>query len=235
MTQFSTPATKPQGFVHFVGAGPGAVQHLTLGALRAIQGADVILYDQLIGPEILALVPKNAAAIEVGPADQPGCHIGPVVNERQYDQIQSYIQKGIDEGARLVAGGLGRPNGFNRGYYVKPTIFADVIPGMTIEREEIFGPVMVIMPFDSEEEALRLANDTPYGLTNYVQTNNGARRNRVALGLRSGMVQMNMTSREAGSPFGGIKASGRAREGGMFGLEEFLEVKAISGWDPSSE
>ena len=178
---------------------------------------------------------KTAAAIEVGPADQPGRHIGPVVNERQYEQIQSYIQKGIDEGARLVAGGLGRPNGFNCGYYVKPTIFADVIPGMTIEREEIFGPVMVIMPFDSEEEALRLANDTPYGLTNYVQTNNGARRNRVALGLRSGMVQMNMTSREAGSPFGGVKASGRAREGGMFGLEEFLEVKAISGWDPSSE
>ena len=106
---------------------------------------------------------------------------------------------------------------------------------MTIEREEIFGPVMVIMPFDSEEEALRLANDTPYGLTNYVQTNNGARRNRVALGLRSGMVQMNMTSREAGSPFCGVKASGRAREGGMFGLEEFLEVKAISGWDHSSE
>ena len=163
-----------------------------------------------------------------------GKHIGPVVNKRQWDQIQGYIQKGIDEGARLVAGGPGLPEGFNRGFYVKPTIFADVVPGMTIEREEIFGPVLCMIPFESEEEAVRIANDTPYGLTNYVQSQDGAQRNRMALRAASpAWSQMNGKSRAAGSPFGGVKASGRAREGGIWGLEEFLEAKAISGWDSS--
>ena len=127
------------------------------------------------------------------------------------------------------------PDGFNRGFYVKPTIFADVTPGMTIEREEIFGPVMCMIPFEGEEEAVKIANDTPYGLTNYVQTTDGTKRNRMALRLKSGMVQTNGKSRAAGSPFGGVKSSGRAREGGILGLEEFLEVKAISGWDPEAE
>jgi len=163
------------------------------------------LYDRAV--DIAAEV---ANAIPVGSAHEPGAHIGPVVNKRQWDQIQGYIQKGIDEGARLVAGGPGLPEGFNRGFYVKPTVFADVVPGMTIEREEIFGPVLSILPFDSEAEAVRIANDTPYGLTNYVQSEDGARRNRLARQLRSGMVQMNGMSRSAGSPFGGVKASGRA-------------------------
>jgi len=183
------------------------------------------IYDQAV--EIAAAV---ASSIKVGSAHDHGKHIGPVVNKRQWDQIQAYIQKGIDEGARLVAGGPGLPEGFNRGFYVKPTVFADVKPGMTIEREEIFGPVLAIIPFDTEEEAVRIANDTPYGLTNYVQSQDGARRNRLARRLRSGMVEMNGRSRGAGAPFGGVKASGRAREGGHWGLEEFLEVKAISGW-----
>lgn len=174
---------------------------------------------------------RVAGEIKVGNALEEGSHIGPVVNKRQWDQIQSYIQKGIDEGARLVAGGPGLPEGFNRGFYVKPTIFADVAPGMTIEREEIFGPVLCMIPFDTEADAVRIANDTPYGLTNYVQSQDGARRNRMALALKSGMVQMNGKSRGAGSPFGGVKSSGRAREGGVWGLEEFLEVKAISAWD----
>jgi aldehyde dehydrogenase (NAD+) len=184
------------------------------------------LYDRAV--EIAAEV---ANAIKVGSAHDEGKHIGPVVNKRQWDQIQGYIQKGIDEGARLVAGGPGLPEGVNRGFYVKPTIFADVVPGMTIEREEIFGPVLCMIPFEGEDEALHIANDTPYGLTNYVQSQDGAKRNRMALRLKSGMVQMNGKSRAAGSPFGGVKASGRAREGGIFGLEEFLEAKAISGWD----
>ncbi|MDH5529417.1 MAG: aldehyde dehydrogenase family protein [Paracoccaceae bacterium] len=171
-----------------------------------------------------------ARSIKVGPASEPGRHIGPVVNKRQWDQIQGFIQKGIDEGARLVAGGLGLPEGMNKGYYVRPTVFADVKPGMTIEREEIFGPVLSIMAFEDEADAVRIANDTPYGLTNYVQTQDGAKRNRMALALKSGMVEMNGQSRGAGSPFGGVKSSGRAREGGHWGLEEFLEVKAISGW-----
>ncbi len=187
-------------------------------------------YDRAV--EIAATV---ARSIMVGSAHEAGKHIGPVVNKRQWDQIQGYIQIGIDEGARLVAGGPGLPEGFNRGFYVKPTVFADVTPGMTIEKEEIFGPVLSILPFDSEEEAIRIANDTPYGLTNYVQSQDGPRRNRLARQLRAGMVEMNGKSRGAGAPFGGVKSSGRAREGGHWGIEEFLEVKAISGWDSASD
>lgn len=183
-------------------------------------------YDRAV--EIAA---KVAEGTKVGSAHEAGRHIGPVVNKRQWDQIQGYIQKGMEEGARLVAGGLGLPEGMNKGYFVRPTVFADVKPGMTIEKEEIFGPVLSIIPFDTEEEAVRIANDTPYGLTNYVQSQDGARRNRLARQLRAGMVEMNGKSRGAGSPFGGVKASGRAREGGVWGIEEFLEVKAISGWD----
>lgn len=167
----------------------------------------------------------------VGSAHQPGRHIGPVVSKRQWDQIQGLIQKGIDEGARLVAGGPGLPEGVNRGYFVRPTVFADVTNDMTIARQEIFGPVLSIIPFDTEEEAIAIANDTPYGLTNYVQSQDGARRNRLARQLRSGMVEMNGQSRGAGAFFGGVKASGRAREGGHWGIEEFMDSKAISGWD----
>ncbi|WP_299694244.1 aldehyde dehydrogenase family protein [uncultured Tateyamaria sp.] len=171
-----------------------------------------------------------AAKVSVGPATEDGRHIGPVVNEVQWTKIQDLIQKGIDEGARLVAGGPGRPEGFNKGFYVRPTVFADVNNDMTIAREEIFGPVLSILPFDTEEEAVEIANDTVYGLTNYVQTQDGARLNRMAQALRSGMVEMNGTSRAAGSPFGGMKQSGNGREGGIWGIEDFLEVKAVSGW-----
>jgi aldehyde dehydrogenase (NAD+) len=175
-----------------------------------------------------------ANATRVGPADKEGRHIGPVVSQAQFDKIQDLIQKGIDEGARLVAGGLGRPEGFNRGYFVRPTVFADVSNDMTIAREEIFGPVLSIIPFDTEDEAISIANDTPYGLTNYVQSTDGVRRNRTARRLRSGMVEMNGQSRGAGSPFGGMKASGNGREGGVWGLEDFMEVKSVSGWGDQS-
>jgi len=188
------------------------------------------VYDQAVEKAI-----EVAATVKVGPANQAGDHVGPVVSAQQFDKIQGLIQKGIDEGARLVAGGLGRPEGFNRGYFVRPTIFADVNNDMTIAREEIFGPVLSIIPFDGEENAVEIANDTIYGLTNYVQSQDGAKRNRMARRLRSGMVQMNGKSRGAGSPFGGVKASGRAREGGVWGIEEFLEAKAISGWDSDAD
>lgn len=183
-------------------------------------------YDRAV--EIAAQVANETA---VASAHQPGRHIGPVVSKQQWDKIQGLIQAGIDEGARLVAGGTGLPEGVNRGYFVRPTVFADVTNDMTIAQQEIFGPVLSIIPFDSEEEAVRIANDTPYGLTNYVQSQDGARRNRVARQLRSGMVEMNGVSRGAGSAFGGVKMSGRAREGGVMGLEEFMDSKAISGWD----
>lgn len=194
-----------------------------------------LLVERPVYEATVAKAGELASAIKVGPASQHGNHVGPVVNKRQWEQIQGYIQKGIDEGARLVAGGPGLPEGFNRGFFVKPTVFADVTPGMTIEREEIFGPVLSIIPFETEEEAVRIANDTPYGLTNFVQTTDGARANRLARALKSGMVEMNGRPRGAGAPFGGVKASGRAREGGHWGLEEFLEVKAVSGWDPAAD
>ena len=173
---------------------------------------------------------EAAAMVQVGMSAESGRHIGPLVSQVQYDRVQELIQKGIDEGARLVAGGTGRPDGVNRGYFVKPTVFADVNNDMTIAREEIFGPVLSIIPFDSEEEAVAIANDTPYGLTNYVQSSSDERRVRVSRQLRSGMVEMNGQPRGAGAPFGGYKASGNGREGGIWGLEEFLEVKSISGW-----
>ncbi len=175
-----------------------------------------------------------AEATAVASAHQPGQHIGPVVSKQQWDKIQELIQIGIDEGARLVAGGPGLPEGVNRGYFVRPTVFADVTNQMTVARQEIFGPVLSIIPFDSEEEAVEIANDTIYGLTNYVQSQDGARRNRLARQLRAGMVEMNGQSRGRGSAFGGVKSSGRAREGGVWGLEEFMDSKQISGWDPEA-
>lgn len=218
----------------FADADPNAVKrgvrHMMHNSGQSCNAPSRMLVERSIYDETVEAAAEIANSIKVGPASEHGRHIGPVVNKRQWEQIQGYIQKGIDQGARLVAGGLGLPEGMNKGFYVRPTVFADVKPGMTIEREEIFGPVLSIIPFDTEEEAVRIANDTPYGLTNYVQSEDGARRNRLARQLRSGMVEMNGKSRAAGAPFGGIKASGRAREGGPWGLEEFLEVKAISGW-----
>lgn len=171
-----------------------------------------------------------AEQVTVGPASEEGRHIGPVVNEAQWNKIQGLIEKGIEEGARLVAGGPGRPEGLNRGFYVRPTVFADVHNDMTIAREEIFGPVLSIIPFDSEQDAIQIANDTPYGLTNYVQTQDTERANRMAQKLRSGMIEMNGQSRGAGAPFGGMKQSGNGREGGVWGIEDFLEVKSVAGW-----
>jgi aldehyde dehydrogenase (NAD+) len=185
------------------------------------------IYDQAV--EIAAEV---ASKITVGSAHDEGNHMGPVVNKTQWEKIQGLIQKGIDEGARLIAGGPGLPENFNKGFYVKPTVFADVTPDMTIAREEIFGPVLSIMKFETEEEAIAIANDTEYGLTNYVQTQDPARANRMARVLRSGMVEMNGKPRSAGAPFGGMKKSGNGREAGIFGIEDFMEIKAVSGWTP---
>ena len=181
--------------------------------------------------EAVAQAAAEAEKTQVDVASKSGRHIGPVVSQMQYDKIQGLIQKGIDEGARLVAGGLGRPEGRNRGYFVRPTVFADVTPEMTIAREEIFGPVLSIMKFGDEDEAVRVANDTDYGLTNYVQTQDAERARRVTRRLRSGMVEINGRSRSKGAPFGGYKQSGNGREGGLWGLHEFLEVKSVGGWE----
>ena len=171
----------------------------------------------------------TAEATVVDLPSKAGGHIGPLVSQAQFDKVQRLIQAGIDEGARLVAGGTGRPDGLNRGWFAKPTVFADATPDMTIMREEIFGPVLAMMPFDSEEEAIELANDTPYGLAAYVQTDDPQRARRVSRQLRAGMIQVNGAHRASGAPFGGYKQSGVGREGGVWGIEEFLEIKTVSG------
>lgn len=187
------------------------------------------IYDKAVESAVAA-----ANATQVGPSSEEGRHIGPLVSEAQYNKVQGLIKAAIDEGSKLVAGGLGKPDGVEKGYYVKPTVFADVNNDMTIAREEVFGPVLSIIPFDTEEEAIEIANDTPYGLTNYVQTSDPQKANRLARRLRSGMVEMNGQPRSSGSPFGGYKQSGNGREGGTWGLEDFLEVKAVSGWTANS-
>lgn len=172
---------------------------------------------------------RVAGATQVGPASQDGDHIGPVVSDIQWHKVQGLISDGIAEGAKLVAGGMGKPDGMNAGYFVKPTVFADVTNDMKIAQEEIFGPVLVMIPFDDEAEALRLANDTPYGLGNYVQTQDKGKAQRMAKGMQSGMVEVNGLSLGGNTPFGGYKQSGNGRERSVWGLEEYLEVKAVAG------
>ncbi len=207
------------------------VQHCFQNTGQSCNAPTRMLVERSFYDQAVEQATAIAQATQVGPASLPGRHIGPLVSAAQYDKVQTLIETGIAEGAQLVAGGLGRPEGTNRGYFARPTIFADVTPDMTIAREEIFGPVLSIMPFDSEDQAIALANDTPYGLTNYVQSSDGARCNRMARRLRAGMIEMNGKSRGAGAPFGGMKQSGNGREGGIWGIEDFLEVKAVSGWD----
>ncbi|RCL01432.1 MAG: aldehyde dehydrogenase (NAD+) [Candidatus Tokpelaia sp. JSC085] len=183
------------------------------------------LYEKAVNDACIA-----AEKTSVASAHQPGDHIGPVVSKVQYDKIQDLIQSGIDEGGVLLSGGPGQPARLSRGYFVNPTVFADVRPDMRIFREEIFGPVLSIIPFDSENDVIAMANDTHYGLTNYVQSQDMKRCLRIAKQVRSGMVEVNGIPLPKTSFFGGIRASGRAREGGIWGIEEFLETKAISSF-----
>ena len=184
--------------------------------------------------EALHVAQQTADATQVGLPAQDGNHIGPLVSKIQFNKVQSLIQAGLDEGARLISGGVGKPKGFSNGYFVRPTVFADVSNEMRIAKEEIFGPVLSIIPFDTEDDAIKMSNDTSYGLTNYVQSGNIERTQRVSRRLRAGMVQTNGAGRAPGSPFGGYKQSGNGREGGVHGFMEFLEVKAVSGWKRTS-
>jgi aldehyde dehydrogenase (NAD+) len=179
--------------------------------------------------EAVAIAKAAAEATAVGDPRAEGNQIGPVVSKAQFEKIQGLIQKGIDEGAELVAGGVGRPAGIAKGYFVRPTVFANVRNDMTIAREEVFGPVLTILPYDGEEEAVRIANDTVYGLSGYVASGDPERALRVASRLRTGNVHLNGAGADFAAPFGGYKQSGNGREWGEYGFEEFLEVKAIMG------
>ena len=208
------------------------------GALRCFRNSGQscnaptrMLVEKSMYNEAVERVKNFANKTKVDLPEKEGDHIGPVISETQYNKIQTLIQKGIDEGAKLVAGGVGKPEGLEKGYFVKPTAFADVNNQMEIARTEIFGPVLSIIPFETEEEAIKIANDTPYGLTNYIQTQDQKKANRVARKLRSGMVDVNGAGIAVDAPFGGYKHSGIGREAGAIGIEEFLEVKAVGGWN----
>jgi aldehyde dehydrogenase (NAD+) len=180
--------------------------------------------------EAAAIAAARAESTVPGDPRDENTRIGPVVSEAQWRRVQEYIRKGIEEGATLVAGGPGRPPGLERGWFVRPTVFSDVTNDMTIAREEIFGPVLSIIPYDDEEDAIRIANDTPYGLSGYVSSSDLERALRVASRLRTGMVHLNGAPLDSLAPFGGYKQSGNGREWGAYGLEEFLEVKSIYGY-----
>jgi aldehyde dehydrogenase (NAD+) len=176
---------------------------------------------------------RIAAETLVGDAKTASTVIGPVVSQTQFERIQNLIESGIQEGATLVTGGPGRPEGFNRGYYVRPTVFADVRNDMRIAQEEIFGPVLSILPYRDEEEAIRIANDTVYGLSSYVTSGSLDRARRVARQIRAGMVHLNGSRGDGAAAFGGYKQSGNGREWGRFGFEEFLETKSMFGYVPA--
>ena len=172
----------------------------------------------------------EANRIKVDIASKKGDHIGPVVSKTQYDKIINLIKSGIKEGATLAAGGPNLPNNLNKGYFIKPTIFTNVTNDMEIAKKEIFGPVLSIIPFETEDEAIKIANSTEYGLGNYLQTDDKEKAHRVAKKLKSGCVYINGNAADPGTPFGGFRQSGNGREGGVWGLEEYLEVKTVTGW-----
>lgn len=180
--------------------------------------------------EVETLAADAAAAIRVGDPRLEETTMGPIANAAQYNRVQSMIASGIDEGAKLVCGGIGRPEGLDRGFFVRPTIFSEVAPDMRVAREEIFGPVLSIMPYRDEEEAVAIANDTIYGLGSHVQSRDPGRARRFASRIRAGQVHINYPAWDGQAPFGGYKRSGNGREYGVFGLEEYLETKAIVGY-----
>ena len=204
------------------------VKHCMENTGQSCNAPTRMLVERPVYDEAVGLAKEAAEAVKVGNPREHGDHIGPLVSQMQFDKVQGLIETAIAEGARLVTGGMGRPDGFNRGYYVRPTVFADVNNQMTIAREEVFGPVLVMIPFEGEEEAVQIANDTPYGLAAYLSTSDAEKGQRVARRLRAGMVRVNGAGFAAGHPFGGYKQSGNGREGGRWGIEDFLETKIIS-------
>ncbi len=182
--------------------------------------------------EAAEVAKARAESTVVGDPRADGTQVGPLVSKQQWDKVQALIQAGLDEGATLVTGGTGRPEGLSKGYYVKPTVFSDVNNDMTIAREEIFGPVLPIIPYDDDDDAIRIANATPYGLSGYVSSSDIERARRVARRLRTGMVHINGAPLDSMAPFGGFKQSGNGREWGPHGIDEYLEVKSVYGFEP---
>ena len=183
------------------------------------------VYDQAV-----QIAKVAAERVQVDQPTKEGMHLGPLSSRVQFDKVQGLIKVGMDEGAELISGGPGKPEGLQTGYFVKPTVFAGVNNKMAIAQEEIFGPVLTMIPFDTEEQAIEIANDTPYGLAAYLSTGDDERAKRVAGQLRAGMVSLNSASQNYTAPFGGYKQSGNGREWGEHGFEDFLETKAVLGF-----
>ena len=209
----------------------GGVQRCFINSGQSCNAPTRMLVPAALHDEAVAIAEAAARQVQVGDPMAAGTTIGPVVSQTQYDKIQGLLNQGMAENAQLVAGGPGRPADLATGYYVKPTIFGGVDNAMTIAREEIFGPVLCMIPYKDEEDAVRIANDTPYGLSGYVSSDDPQRARRVAARLRTGNVHLNGAGPDFLAPFGGYKQSGNGREWGAHGFEEFMETKAIMGWD----
>ena len=212
----------------FAAAIPSAVGACYLNSGQTCSALTRLLVPADRMDEAAELAAQAAAGFTVGPADDEGSRLGPLVSQTQWDRVQGYIQAGIDEGATLVTGGTGKPEGLDAGYYVKPTVFSNVDNSMSIARDEIFGPVLSIIGYDSEEDAIRIANDSDYGLSGGVWSSDNDRALAVAKQLRTGEVDMNGSFLNTDAPFGGYKKSGNGRELGRFGLSEFVEAKQIN-------
>ncbi len=207
---------------------PGTLFSVLMNSGQSCIAPARLLVPRHLQEQAAAIAAANMKAVQCGDPSEEGRHIGPVVNKTQWDKIQGLIAKGLEEGARLEIGGPGRPDGIETGYFVKPTLFSNVRNDMTIAREEIFGPVVTIIPYEDEEDAIRIANDTDYGLSAVV-FGDAESVKRVAPRLRAGMVYVNGGQPDPNLPFGGYKQSGNGREHGKFGLAEFLEVKSVVG------
>ena len=217
----------------FEKAVPQGVQECFRNAGQSCNAPTRMLVPRSKMAEVVVAARQSAESTKVGDPFTDGITIGPLASKPQFEKVQRLIKVGIEEGATLVAGGTGRPNGFTKGYFVKPTVFADVRNDMTIAREEIFGPVLSIIPYEDEDDAVRIANDTAYGLSGFVTSGNLERARRVARRIRSGNVHVNGARVDFGGCFGGFKQSGNGREWGEAGLQEFLELKAVFGYAPA--
>jgi len=206
------------------------VQACMLNSGQSCDAPTRMLVEASVYEQVVALAVASIDGITLGDPQQPGDHLGPVISQPHWDKVQHLIQVGIDEGATLLTGGVGKPQGFDQGYYVKPTLFGDVNNAMAIAQEEVFGPVLVLIAFTDEAQAVSIANDSPYGLGAYISTRDKDKARRVARKLRAGTVHINMADLEYCMPFGGYKQSGNGREYAAFGLEEFQEIKAIAGY-----
>jgi aldehyde dehydrogenase (NAD+) len=204
------------------------VNHMMGNTGQSCNAPSRMLVHSSVYDKAVAIAKEAAGNVAVDQPTKEGQHLGPLSSRVQFDKVQGLIEKGIEEGATLIAGGPGKPEGLETGYFVRPTVFANVTNEMTIAQEEIFGPVLSMIPFETEEQAIQIANDTPYGLAAYFSTTSEERAARVASQLRAGMVSVNSASQDYTAPFGGYKQSGNGREWGEFGFDDFLEIKGIT-------